>query len=312
MVIRAVRTVAATTAAAVPVAISALVLVDSPRLSGEDTAHTRRLTEVEEKLPPILVHRGTMRVIDGYHRVRAAMLKGETKIEATFYDGSEDMVFPLAVEQNVAHGLPLSLADRRSAAERIVATFPEWADRAIASSTGLSPKTVAAIRRRSGEENPRLNTRLGRDGRAHPLCVADGRRRAAELITEKPDASLREIAREAGISPGTVQDVRARLKSGQDPVLPMRRSTTVLQSIELPPIDHSRYLEVLKNDPSLRFTHEGRNLLRWLHVQVLGTARWADMIDTVPAHSADTVAALATYCSSSWREFSRRLNQLHD
>jgi hypothetical protein len=58
------------------------------------------------------------------------------------------------VEQNVAHGLPRSLAHRRGAAERIVATFPD-SDRSIASSIGLSPKTVAAIRRCSGEEIPR-------------------------------------------------------------------------------------------------------------------------------------------------------------
>lgn len=290
------------------VAIHDLSLTDSPRLSGENTAHTRRLAEVNEKLPPILVHRGTMRVIDGHHRVRAAMLKGQSKIDATFYDGAECMVFHLAVEQNVTHGLPLSLADRREAAKRILGAFPEWSDRAIARSTGLSPKTVAAIRRRLCEEDLRLNTRLGRDGRTHPLCVADGRRRAAEVIRENPDASLREVARKAGISPGTVQDVRARLELGQDPVLPVQRSASIVRAVE-PPVDHSRYLEVLKNDPTLRFTNEGRNLLRWLHVHVLGTARWSDMLESVPSHSVETVAALASYCSSSWQEFADELNQ---
>lgn len=306
------REVAPATTTLTHVAISALVLADSPRLSGEDAAHTRRLAEVDETLPPILVHRGSMRVIDGQHRVRAAMLNGQETIEATFCDCSDEMVFPLAVEQNIAHGLPLSLADRRAAAERIVAAFPEWSDRAIASSTGLSPKTVAAIRRRSGEENPRLNTRLGQDGKVHPLSVADGRRRAAELISVRPDASLREIAREAGISPGTVQDVRCRLRSGRDPVLSLRTSAPVVQAVDLPPVDHSRYLELLKRDPTLRFSHEGRNLLRWLHVQVLGAVRWSDMIDAVPAHSVDTVAALAAFCSSSWHDFAGELNQYRD
>src|SRR5262245_27830171 len=56
------------------VRISSLVLEDSPRLSGEDPDHTRLLAEAEGELPPITIHRSTMRVIDGAHRVQAALL----------------------------------------------------------------------------------------------------------------------------------------------------------------------------------------------------------------------------------------------
>ncbi|MFD0433138.1 ParB N-terminal domain-containing protein, partial [Streptomyces chartreusis] len=94
-------------------------------------------------MPPIIVHRDSMRVIDGLHRLRAAQLRGHSTIAVTFYDGTEADAFVLAVESNVRHGLPLSLPDRKRAAVRIIATHPQWSDRKIASVTGISPATVA-------------------------------------------------------------------------------------------------------------------------------------------------------------------------
>jgi len=88
-----------------------------------------------------------MGIIDGVHRVQAAILRGQKEIDAEFVDGSSEDAFVLAVRVNVDHGLPLSLADRKAAAERILDTHPDWSDRAIAAAVGLSHKTVGAIRR---------------------------------------------------------------------------------------------------------------------------------------------------------------------
>src|SRR5262245_43617336 len=66
-----------------------LLPADSPRLVGEDAKHIRVLAESEAVLPPILVHRATMRVVDGMHRVGAARLRGREAIEVRFFDGSE-------------------------------------------------------------------------------------------------------------------------------------------------------------------------------------------------------------------------------
>ncbi len=191
---------------------------DSPRLAGEDKAHIARLAETETPLPPILVDRRTMRVIDGMHRLMAASLQGRESIDVIFFDGSEADVFLRAVQENITHGLPLSQADRRAAAERIIASHPRMSDRAIGHSAGLAAKTVAAIRKSSSEEIPQSNARIGRDGRVRPLDSGAGRRRAAELLAQQPDASLRDVARAAGISPATVLDVRKRLERGQSPV----------------------------------------------------------------------------------------------
>uniref|UniRef100_UPI0018F18D1C ParB/RepB/Spo0J family partition protein n=1 Tax=Actinomadura logoneensis TaxID=2293572 RepID=UPI0018F18D1C len=192
---------------------------DSPRLRGEDREHVFRLVGVETPLPPILVHRPTMRVIDGMHRLRAAMLRGDTHIEAVYFDGTAAEAFARAVELNIAHGLPLTIADRRAAAARILAAEPDSSDRAIAARTGLSARTVAAVRR-STAQVPHSNARVGADGRARPVDGAGGRRLAAQIIQARPEASLREVARKAGISLSTAHDVRKRLLQGRDPVPP--------------------------------------------------------------------------------------------
>lgn len=136
------------------VPVDALSVDACPRLSGEDPDHLRILLETPNELPPILVHRPTMRVIDGMHRLSVARLRGQSQIAVRYFDGAEEDAFVLSVQNNVRHGLPLSLADRTAAATRIARSHPHWSDRTIARTSGLSPKTVAAIRRRSSAEIP--------------------------------------------------------------------------------------------------------------------------------------------------------------
>jgi hypothetical protein len=209
----------------VEVAVSALVVADSPRVSGESAEHVEALAlaAAEGELPPIVVHRPTMRVIDGRHRVRAARLLGQEKIAVRFFHGDEAAAFVLAVRSNIAHGLPLSLSDRKHAAARIIASHPEWSDRMVASVTGIAAGTVAEIRQQAGEDTTLAKTRIGRDGRLRPVDGTHGRLVASELIDKNPGLSLRQIARAAGISPETARDVRNRLSRGEDPLPSGRR-----------------------------------------------------------------------------------------
>jgi ParB-like chromosome segregation protein Spo0J len=100
--------------------VASLLPADSPRLAGEDPHHTQMLADSESTLPPILVHRATMQVIDGMHRLNAAILRGEKTIRARFFEGATAQAFVLAVQSNIAHGLPLTTADREAAAARII------------------------------------------------------------------------------------------------------------------------------------------------------------------------------------------------
>ncbi|RAJ67249.1 MULTISPECIES: ParB/RepB/Spo0J family partition protein, partial [unclassified Streptomyces] len=199
-------------------ALDTLLDSDSPRIDGEDGERVRQLAELEAPLPPVLVHRATLRVIDGMHRVRAARLRGDDTIEAEFFDGGDTDAFALAVRLNIAHGLPLTQADRAAAAERLLRARPSWSDRRIAAGTGLSAGTVAAVRRRSTAQDEQLNTRVGRDGRVRPLRAAEGRLRASQVIAANPGATLREIAAVAGIATATAKDVRDRMRQGRGPL----------------------------------------------------------------------------------------------
>lgn len=293
--------------------IACLRSADSPRLAGEDSLHAQTLAETDAPLPPILVHRETMRVIDGMHRLRAAVLRGETEIDARLFEGSADAAFVLAVQANVTHGLPLSLADREAAAQRIVRSHPHWSDRAIATAAGLAAKTVAAIRRQDAD-TPDVHARLGRDGRLRPVNSAEGRRIASELISRKPDASLREIAKTAGISPATARDVRERMKRGDDP-LPLRQRGGEPRPLRpgagrrTPMRDRSVNLQNLRRDPSLRFTESGRALLRWLDGHATGPEGCAELIGAIPAHCTYVVADIARSVAEEWLEFAEQLKQ---
>jgi ParB-like chromosome segregation protein Spo0J len=300
---------------------------DSPRLNGEDKAHIARLAETETELPPILLDRKTMRVIDGMHRLMAASLQGRETVNVVFFDGSETDVFLRAVEENVTHGLPLSQADRRAAAERIIESHPQMSDRAIGRSTGLAAKTVAAIRRRSTGDAPQLNARIGRDGKIRPLDSGEGRRRAASLLREQPTASLRDVAREAGISPATVLDVRKRIERGEPPV-PVKVGTgkaadaagATAPAKELPaqparPPQHDEQpspaltVEKLLRDPSLRNSEGGRQMLRLLHSTAVGADQLSGMSTAVPPHCVPMLAQVARQYAQMWQTFATELNR---
>ncbi|GGV05152.1 winged helix-turn-helix transcriptional regulator [Kitasatospora aureofaciens] len=240
-------------------------------------------------------------MIDGMHRLRVAAAEGRPDIPVRFFEGLERDAFVLSVQSNTRHGLPLSRAERTAAASRILGSHADWADRMIAEVTGLSTKTVRALRREMDGAIPHSATRIGRDGRARPLDSATGRLRASELIAANPRASLRAIADEAGISPGTVRDVRERLRRGEDPVPAGRRAPASQQAGP----DLARTMERLMSDPALRLTESGRHLLRMLTSSLPPAEQRDQLVRSVPPHCAGRVSQLALECAAAWQEFAR-------
>lgn len=304
------------------VEVDALAAADSPRISGENPEHVAALAATDAELPPIIVHRPTMRVIDGLHRLRVAKVRGQRRIAVRFFDGDEADAFVLAVRSNVMHGLPLSLADRKRAVERIVGSHPQWSDRMVAAATGTAAGTVADIRRRIAGERAAGDVRIGQDGRVRPINGNEGRRLACELITQDPSLSLRQIARAAGISPETARDVRNRLSRGEDPLLRRNRKERANHGGRAglagrlgatigsaPARDRAAVLERLRVDPALRFTETGRNLLRLLNIHTVRAEEWTKMIDNVPPHCNGLIADLARECAETWAEFAVRVEQ---
>ncbi|WP_232319924.1 ParB/RepB/Spo0J family partition protein [Herbidospora daliensis] len=299
------------------VLIDDLTTTGSPRLGGEDLDHVDTLAEAQNPLPPIVVHGPTMRVIDGFHRLKAARLRGEEKISVVFFDGAEDDAFVLAVQSNVTHGLPLSKQDRKRAAERIIFTHPHWSDRMIASVAGIAPATVAKIRSQLQVDADVVTLdRTGQDGRVRRSDPEEGRRRAGEVIRSNPDMSLRQVAKIAGISPETARDVRKRIARGEDgllrsqertppPTPPLPSEPSLFGQFTAP--DRARMVARLRADPALRFSENGRAILNLLNLHTIDAGSWERILSAVPPHWTNVVATLADGCAAAWAEFADRL-----
>lgn len=299
------------------------------RLAGDDSAHVRMLAEAAaDRLPPILVQRGSSRVIDGMHRVAAAKLRRDAGIGARLVDCTDAQALVLAMRSNSAHGLPLSRADRVAGARNILAAHPDWSDRAVAEVAGMSAKAVASLRGGAGAPGHAEDKRLGRDGKWRPVNASEGRRRVVECLTAHPEASLREVARAAGVSLGTAHDVKEQLRAGADLGAPdgavggaenereAGPGTAVIRPARQPSArlrptasggqqpSLSTIMAKLAGDPSLRYTESGRAFLRWMARHAIQPAEWREFADAVPEYWLTDIGDVAAAMSEEWRQFS--------
>jgi hypothetical protein len=140
------------------VKVSSLRLGESPRLVPEDPAHAQALAEIDANaLPPVLVRAKAMTVVDGWHLVLAARIRGEKEIRARMLQVGEEEAFFIAVRSNAIHGKPLSLAERLRAASRLLESQLVLSDRAIAGACALSNRTVARQRKARALASPRTD-----------------------------------------------------------------------------------------------------------------------------------------------------------
>lgn len=303
------------------------------RGSGTDPAHVKLLAEAasSRELPPILVQKNNSRIVDGMHRLEAAKLRGERTIRARFINCADEDAFILAVKSNTLHGLPLSRADRICGAKRILTWHPEWSDRAVGMAAGLGTRTIASLRRRSDDSIQQSGKRLGRDGKRHPVAGANGRRRAADYLASRPDASLREIAREADVSLGTARDVRARVRRGLEPMTAGQQASAPGRSADpaaaadaqqpgniaglrnMSRTDRQATWTAISakliNDPSLRYSESGRKFLRWMAMYAMHAGEWKEFMDAVPPHWLKDISLLVDNVRDELRQFTEQLRQ---
>jgi len=150
-----------------PVELATLKTGLSPRSRPLDHAYVATLLEVLDNLPPILVHLDSRTVVDGAHRVAAHQAAGRHTIAVQWLHCSWDEAFAAGVRANVMHGLPLTLAERRSAARTLLTTLHDRSDRWIGDVCGLSHSTIAKLRAKRDDDyvaEP-ASARVGRDGR---------------------------------------------------------------------------------------------------------------------------------------------------
>ncbi|MEU9046831.1 MULTISPECIES: transposase [unclassified Kitasatospora] len=181
------------------------------RTHGENQEYITTLARSPVKFPPIFVHRTTMRILDGMHRLKAAELRGDQSIEVVFFDGDEEEAFVAAVSSNARHGMPLSFDDRTAAATRILNSRRHWPDRAIASVTGLDPRTVRALRGHlEVPDSPPTN--LVRLDRNRPSAAPRYAELPGTAPAPKPSTPVHQVAAEFELEPCTVVDVLNRLR----------------------------------------------------------------------------------------------------
>ena len=183
-------------------------LGDSLSLRPVDAAHVLVLTGVLDLCPPIVVDRGSCRVLDGRHRASAAAALSRDTIAVRWVDGDEAILLEAAVSANSQHGLPLTHAQRK-AAGRLLELAPDWSNRRVARACGLSEATVRRMPRPSASTT-QVDTRTGSEGKAYPTTgdvaetaralLGPGDRPRGGAVTDhrRPAAPNRTTPRNAG------------------------------------------------------------------------------------------------------------------
>jgi hypothetical protein len=261
----------------------------SPRVGPVDQGHVAALVEVLGDLPPIVVHKPSMRVIDGVHRVLAARLAGRPTVRGVLFEGDELAARIEAVRSNVTHGKPLTLAERQSAALGVLGTVPHWSDRRIAEVTGLSPKTVGRLRTRATVDSEQPRVRVGRDERIRPVDTEQLRRQVAQAIKDDSTASNREIARRTGASNSTVRDVRLRLEQGREVTPRAGRS------------------EADDTKGAASSSNVAGDITTWFEQHCVVGEDWRKFVSVIPISRVYEVADQCRQQSDIWREFALAL-----
>jgi hypothetical protein len=222
------------------------------------------------------------------------------------FDGTMDEAFIEAVRHNVSHGKPLTRAERESAVKHILASHPQLSDRAIAQLCGVSGTTVAAVRRRASTDVPQVEARIGRDGRLRPIDASKGRQRAEAIFTANPQASLREVARDAGISPSTASDVKTHMR--REHVTAEKHSIVASSETVLTmSYDGGVTLETILGDQALQSTESGRQCAKLLSERLISSEDYKEIVDDIPLSRVYVVADVARRCGQAWAEFADAL-----
>lgn len=275
---------------------------ESARLGERSSVHIALVAELAGGWEPLLVTRDG-RIIDGHYRYLAARRLGLRHLECVLFDGDERSAFIEAVRRNIAHGLPLTLQERKGAATRVLTFDPTWSDRKIAKVCGLDHKTVGRLRQgvaRPGGVIPHLDKRRGLDGKYQAANASRTRARIVEAIEADPDASLRQLARCAGSSPETVRKVRRQLEQGS------RQSLTAHPAV-IPSPGHPVTARVSPSrDAAFVSTDAGMSFATWFERTSI-SGDWLDHVQSVPLSRVYEIADEALRRAAAWKDFADAL-----
>jgi ParB-like chromosome segregation protein Spo0J len=291
----------------VSVALDDIGLSTSFRDGGLNNEHVQRLVALAGHWPPVLVNRADGVVIDGAHRVEAARILGLHRIEAWYFDGDPEDALIEFVRRNVHQGLPLTLRERKRAAEHVLVAHPEWSDRRIAELCAISPKTVGRLRGK--HERPTggilqldARSRIGRDNKWRPVHTASVRARVAEALRDNPGASLRSVARTVGVSPETVRIVRLNMDASAAPDVGVEPAP--VRTADRKPERSVSW----KQDLALVSSDNGEDFVAWFDRTTLTEEECWRFLDSVPLSRIYAIADEARRRSDIWLQFAKSLD----
>jgi ParB-like nuclease domain len=288
----------------VEVPVASLLRGDSPRLHGESKSQLESMINAAH-MPPIIVFQPTMQVIDGMHRLTAARRRHQETIAVRFFNGTVDEAFVLAVEANIKHGLPLTPKDRKAAAARILRMFPDWSDRRIAATAGLSHHTVGDLRRDlSTGQIAQINRRLGRDGRTRSIPAREPRESAPASSGPVADQSPPESVSAEQDCVDNVHHVQPRLEQRIEPLAPSAGRGAVTNSRTARGLTA---VNRLSNNPAVWQTLDGKALVKLLSQNLRQANEAQSLIRNAPEHSLDTIADAAAAIGESWSHLAQEL-----
>jgi ParB-like chromosome segregation protein Spo0J len=279
------------------VPIGAVRVGPSPR-DGINVRQVAALVELDGEWEPILVRRSTMEIVDGRHRLSAAQRLGHSVVRIAYFDGTEAEARVEAVRLNVRHGLPLTLRERTTAARQLLTLCADWSDRQLGATCGLSPRTIARLRRpvdveTEGGSLAGPEKRVGKDGRRYPTDASKQRADIRRILEEDQHASLRAVAARTGASPETVRSVRLTLAAERK------------GHFEIPhiPVSTRPAAPTLATDSACSSTPEGLDFAQWFDDHALDERQLAVMASSVPISRAYGVIDEARRRMALWSTF---------
>lgn len=157
--------------------------------------------------PPILVHRGTHKLLDGWHRVEAAKRAGVYSLPVLWVDAKEEELFALAVKANLGHGLRLTREERYQAIHRLMREA--WTPERIAETLGCA---LGMVDRTEKAEDLRIKFKVqNHPGAALPL------ESLVEVIKLPPEFQdeIADLACEVEAGPSDVRRTVRAVKKGE-------------------------------------------------------------------------------------------------
>jgi len=150
-------------------------------------------------------------VVDGFHRVKAALQAKVAKIPANIRQGTPDDALLFCVRANSTHGLRRSNEDKRRAVEMLLdhPIFSGYGSKKIAGLAGVSSPMVIDLKRKRAGEKTTTEKRRARGVDSTPT------QQSAEVPSKLPQAvqAVAEVMGKAGASPEVIASAVALLMS---------------------------------------------------------------------------------------------------